>query len=139
MTVFNAADLQNKQDCDLVLGFIAEEKDDLDFEQIVRGREAKDDTDAASRLEIDLIQANADLAKEEEKLVGLAAGPAKEIQITKKMRADVRVRSLNERKATTGIIAVFKSDYQSNTVTGKLTWLNQKESEVIAQKGILPA
>ena len=139
MTVSNAADLQNKQDCDLVIGFIAEERDDQDFEQIVRGREAKDDTGAASGLGSDLMQANADLAKEDEKLVSLAAGPAKEIQITKKMRAEVRVRSLNERKASTGILAVFKSGYHGNTITGKLTWLNQKETDVTARKGILPA
>ncbi len=139
MAEFIAESLQNKSDCDLILDFIDAEKEDLTYDQVTINYESKGESEDARQLEADFVAATADFETQDLIYSRMEEGPAKSKQFTKRMRAEVKVRTLNERKAAAGALAVFKSGYNESANAQKLVWLDEQKAAVAARKAALPA
>ncbi len=139
MAKFNAENLTSKAECKSVLDFITGEKDDLTVEQIVNAKDDRDDVKSTSKINQAIAAAQVEFDKEDAALTSDLVGQEREFQITRRMKAEVKLRSLNERKATMGALALFRSDYDDNVIETKLAFLIEKEAEVVARELALPA
>jgi len=139
MAKFSAEILTSKAECKSVLDFIAGEKDDLTVEQIVNAKDDRDGVKSTSKINQAIAAAQVEFDKEDAALTPDLVDQEREFQITRRMKAEVKLLSLNERKATMGALALFRSDYDDNVIETKLAFLVEKEAEVVARDQALPA
>jgi len=106
---------------------ITDKHEEVSYDVATINHENKDSGDSIDKIETDLVKANADLSTATIVLDSMAEGPAKEIQRTKQMAATVRVRSLNERKANSGVVAYFGQEFDLDTPsTRSRIWIKRK-------------
>lgn len=139
MGKFKVEDLTVKAECRSVLDYITAEKDDLTVEQIVNAKDDRDDVKSNTKINQAIAVAQVEFDKEDAALTSDLVGQEREFQITRRMKAEVKLRSLNERKATMGALALFRSDYDDNVIENKLAFLVEKEAEILARELALPA
>ena len=136
---FNVISIKTKNDCDIILDFITDEQDELLYQKVNINHDTKASTDSVEQTEADLIQAASDLATADGILAGMAEGPAKELQITKQVRLTLRVRVLNERKKSGGVLSLFQKEYLLDTLAHQEQTLATWKTNVADHKATLAA
>ncbi len=100
--------------------------------------ESKDDEKTSkernSALGIAVVEYNAAISAHQ----GETDPDKKELLYTKRIRAEVKMRSISERLTDSGPLAVFKSGYEDNALTNNLAWVDQQLAAVAAKKETLP-
>jgi len=136
---FDISKIKTQSEGNLVIGFITDKQEEVTYDVATINHENKDSGDSIVKIETDLVKANADLSTATIVLDSMAEGPVKESQRTKQMAATVRVRTLNERKASSGVVAYFGQEFDLDTAQHKISYLDQKKTEILALLPSLPA
>lgn len=98
-------------DCDLLLSLAARERSDLEFRKLSVERQRSVYAENAGEVEAELTAVNAELVAVNTVLENLPDGDIKDEQITKKMRLELKLRLLHEKKENYGIVALLVKEF----------------------------
>jgi hypothetical protein len=98
-------------DCDLLLSLAAKERSDLEFRKLSVERQRSVYAENAGEVEAELTAVNAELVAVNTVLENLPDGDIKDEQITKKMRLELKLRLLHEKKENYGIVALLVKEF----------------------------
>ncbi len=130
--------LSSRADCDKVLDELTDIKDNLEFRQISLTRSKDNAAERASTIDADLAAAQAEVDSLISIIAALPAGSTKTEMENRKVRADYRLFTLQQRKAQFGTTAVILYESELNEIGGRLTVVDTSMAEVLAHKNTLP-
>jgi hypothetical protein len=130
--------LSSRADCDKVLDELTDIKDNLEFRQISLTRSKDNAAERASTIDADLAAAQAEVTSLISIIAALPAGSTKTEMENRKVRADYRLFTLQQRKAQFGTTAVILYESELNEIGGRLTVVDTSLGEVLAHKNTLP-
>jgi hypothetical protein len=130
--------LSSRADCDKVLDELTDIKDNLQFRQISLTRSKDNAAERASTIDADLAAAQAEVDSLVSIIAALPAGSTKTEMENRKVRADYRLFTLQQRKAQFGTTAVILYESELGEIGGRLTVIDTSIGEVLAHKNTLP-
>jgi hypothetical protein len=108
---FSTGMITTVADCDLLLSLAAKERSDLEFRKLSVERQRSVYAENAGEVEAELTAVNAELVAVNTVLENLPDGDIKDEQITKKMRLELKLRLLHEKKENYGIVALLVKEF----------------------------
>jgi hypothetical protein len=134
---FSVSMITTVADCDLLLSLATKEKSDLEFRKLSTERQRSSYAENAGEVEAELAAANAELTAVNTVLGTLPEGPTKDEHITKKMRLELKLRLLNERKENYGTVALLAKEFDQARLEKELLAAQEFTAAVQARKAAL--
>ncbi|MDJ1498298.1 hypothetical protein QNI19_38170 [Cytophagaceae bacterium DM2B3-1] len=131
--------LTTKADCDKVLVELSDIKDNLEFRQISLTRSKDNAADRASSIDADLAAAEAEVTSLIAIIAALPEGSTKTEMQNRKVRADYKLFSLQQRKAQFGTTAVILYESELGEIEQRLFVIDNSMNEITIHKATLPA
>jgi hypothetical protein len=136
---YSLTNLTSIADCDLLIGMLTKEQEDLVFQQVVQTKRADDLSDNSVDFQTDLISVQGELDIIEGVIAALPNGPQKEKQLTAKLALELRLRRLNERKDNYGPVGLINAQYQIEVLDLTLTSINNLIADVQTRRAQIGA
>ncbi|MDJ1466948.1 hypothetical protein [Xanthocytophaga flava] len=131
--------LTSQADCDKVLDELSGIKGNLEFRQISLTRSKDNAADRASTIDADLAAAEAEVESLISIIAALPESATKTEMENRKVRADYRLFTLQQRKAQFGTTAVILYESELGEIEQRLSVVDGSMSEVTTRKAALPA
>ena len=136
---YSLTNLNSVADCDLLIGMLTKEQEDLVFQQVVQTKRADDLSDNSVDFQTDLISVQGELDIIEGVIAALPNGPQKEKQLTAKLALELRLRRLNERKDNYGPVGLINAQYQIEVLDLTLSSINNLIADVQTRRAQIGA
>jgi hypothetical protein len=136
---YSLSNLTSVADCDLLIGMLTKEQEDLVFQQVVQTKRADDLSDNSVDFQTDLISVQGELDIIEGVIAALPNGPQKEKQLTAKLALELRLRRLNERKDNYGPVGLINAQYQIEVLDLTLSSINNLIADVQTRRAQIGA
>jgi hypothetical protein len=136
---YSLTNLTSVADCDLLIGMLTKEQEDLVFQQVVQTKRADDLSDNSVDFQTDLISVQGELDIIEGVIAALPNGPQKEKQLTAKLALELRLRRLNERKDNYGPVGLINAQYQIEVLDLTLSSINNLIADVQTRRAQIGA
>jgi hypothetical protein len=134
---FSTSMITTVADCNLLLSLATKEKSDLEFRKLSAERQRSSYAENAGEVDAELAAANAELAVVNTIIGTLPEGPTKDDNITKKMRLDLKLRLLNEKKDNYGAVALLAKEFDQARLEKELLAAQDFTTAVQARKDAL--
>ncbi|MDJ1483581.1 hypothetical protein QNI16_23990 [Cytophagaceae bacterium YF14B1] len=131
--------LTSRTDCDKVLTKLSDIKENLEFRQISLTRSKDNASERASDIDADLAAAEAEVESLIAIIAALPESATKTEMENRKVRADYRLFTLQQRKAQFGTTAVILYESELDEIEQRLFVIDGSMSEVTTHKATLPA
>ncbi len=136
---YSLTNLTSVADCDLLIGMLTKEQEDLVFQKVVQTKRADDLSDNSVDFQTDLISVQGELDIIEGVIAALPNGPQKEKQLTARLALELRLRRLNERKDNYGPVGLINAQYQIEVLDLTLTAINNLIADVQTRRAQIGA
>ena len=136
---YSLTNLTSVADCDLLIGMLTKEQEDLVFQKVVESKRADDLSDNSVDFQTDLISVQGELDIIEGVIAALPNGPQKEKQLTARLALELRLRRLNERKDNYGPVGLINAQYQIEVLDLTLTAINNLIADVQTRRAQIGA
>ena len=131
--------LATKADCDKVLATLVSNQKNLDYKRLGLERNIENISKKASSIDTDLASVQAEIDSLTSVIAGLPEGATKLEMQNRKVKADYKLFTLNQRKQKSGTTALIVYQSNLNEIESRLAALNTDIAAVTAQKDALPA
>ncbi|MDJ1472436.1 hypothetical protein QNI16_38095 [Cytophagaceae bacterium YF14B1] len=131
--------LTSRADCDKVLNELSDIKGNLEFRQISLTRSKDNAADRASTIDADLAAAEAEVTSLIAIIAALPESATKTEMENRKVRADYRLFTLQQRKAQFGTTAVILYESELGEIEQRLSVIDGSMNDVTVRKAALPA
>ncbi|MDJ1480874.1 hypothetical protein QNI19_36130 [Cytophagaceae bacterium DM2B3-1] len=131
--------LTSRADCDKVLNELSDIKGNLEFRQISLTRSKDNAADRASSIDADLAAAEAEVTSLIAIIAALPESATKTEMENRKVRADYRLFTLQQRKAQFGTTAVILYESELGEIEQRLSVIDGSMNDVTVRKAALPA
>ncbi|MDJ1498587.1 hypothetical protein QNI19_36975 [Cytophagaceae bacterium DM2B3-1] len=131
--------LTSRADCDKVLDELSDIKGNLEFRQISLTRSKDNAADRASTIDADLAAAEAEVESLISIIAALPESATKTEMENRKVRADYRLFTLQQRKAQFGTTAVILYESELGEIEQRLSVIDGSMNDVTVRKAALPA
>ncbi|MDJ1473553.1 hypothetical protein [Xanthocytophaga flava] len=131
--------LTSRADCDKVLNELSDIKGNLEFRQISLTRSKDNAADRASSIDADLAAAEAEVTSLIAIIAALPESATKTEMENRKVRADYRLFTLQQRKAQFGTTAVILYESELGEIEQRLSVIDGSMNDVTIRKAALPA
>ncbi|MDJ1499401.1 hypothetical protein [Xanthocytophaga agilis] len=131
--------LTSRADCDKVLNELSDIKGNLEFRQISLTRSKDNAADRASTIDADLAAAEAEVESLISIIAALPESATKTEMENRKVRADYRLFTLQQRKAQFGTTAVILYESELGEIEQRLSVIDGSMNDVTVRKAALPA
>lgn len=122
--IYSLSNLTSVADCDLLIGMLTKEQEDLVFQQVVQTKRADDLSDNSVDFQTDLVSVQGELNIIDGVIATLPNGPQKEKQLTNRLALELRLRRLNDRKDNYGPVGLINAQYEIEAINLSLTAIN---------------
>jgi hypothetical protein len=136
---YSLTNLTSVADCDLLIGMLTKEQEDLVVQKVVQTKRADDLSDNSVDFQTDLISVQGELDIIEGVIAALPNGPQKEKQLTARLALELRLRRLNERKDNYGPVGLINAQYQIEVLDLTLTAINNLIADVQTRRAQIGA
>jgi hypothetical protein len=136
---YSLTNLTSVADCDLLIGMLTKEQEDLVVQKVVQTKRADDLSDNSVDFQTDLISVQGELDIIEGVIAALPNGPQKEKQLTAKLALELRLRRLNERKDNYGPVGLINAQYQIEVLDLTLSSINNLIADVQTRRAQIGA
>lgn len=136
---YSLTNLTSVADCDLLIGMLTKEQEDLVVQKVVQTKRADDLSDNSVDFQTDLISVQGELDIIEGVIAALPNGPQKEKQLTARLALELRLRRLNERKDNYGPVGLINAQYQIEVLDLTLTAINTLIADVQTRRAQIGA
>jgi hypothetical protein len=136
---YSLSNLTSVADCDLLIGMLTKEQEDLVVQKVVQTKRADDLSDNSVDFQTDLISVQGELDIIEGVIAALPNGPQKEKQLTARLALELRLRRLNERKDNYGPVGLINAQYQIEVLDLTLTAINTLIADVQTRRAQIGA
>ena len=130
--------LGSRADCDKVLTELNDIKDNLTFRRISLTRSKDNAAERAATIDADLAAAQAEVDSLLSIIDALPEGPTRTEMQNRKVRADYRLFTLEQRKAQFGTTAVILYESELSEINGRLVTIDISINEVTTHQNTLP-
>jgi hypothetical protein len=136
---YSLSNLTSVADCDLLIGMLTKEQEDLVVQKVVQTKRADDLSDNSVDFQTDLISVQGELDIIEGVIAALPNGPQKEKQLTARLALELRLRRLNERKDNYGPVGLINAQYEIEVLDLNLTAINNLIADVQTRRAQIGA
>jgi hypothetical protein len=136
---YSLTNLTSVADCDLLIGMLTKEQEDLVFQKVVETKRADDLSDNSVDFQTDLISVQGELDIIEGVIATLPNGPQREKQLTNRLALELKLRRLNERKDNYGPVGLINAQYQIEVLDLTLTAINNLIADVQTRRAQIGA
>jgi hypothetical protein len=136
---YSLTNLTSVADCDLLIGMLTKEQEDLVVQKVVETKRADDLSDNSVDFQTDLISVQGELDIIEGVIATLPNGPQKEKQLTNRLALELKLRRLNERKDNYGPVGLINAQYQIEVLDLTLTAINNLIADVQTRRAQIGA
>ncbi|MDJ1495157.1 hypothetical protein QNI19_19615 [Cytophagaceae bacterium DM2B3-1] len=131
--------LTSKADCDKVLDDLSDLKGELEYKQISLTRSRDNASDRASDIEATLASAQAEVDSLTAIIAVLPEGSTKTEMETRKVKAEYKLFTAEQRKLQYGTTAVILYESQLDEIEQRLSVIDGSMSSITTHKATLPA
>jgi hypothetical protein len=124
-------------DCDLVLGWAAKEKADLNFKKLSEERLTNNYSAASVEIDAELQAVNTDIAATVTIIAALPDGNSKDDATKRKVKLEYKKFLLENRKESYGVVALLEKELDLSRVTLELTEIDTFITAVTTRKAQL--
>jgi uncharacterized small protein (DUF1192 family) len=131
--------IATQADCDTIIAQLTDSRENLNFRRMSLERNKDAAASRASTVDADIAGVMAEIDSLNTVIAGLPDGPTKTEMQNRKVKADYRLFTLNQRKQSSGTTAVILLESGINEIDQRLAVLNTDIAEVEARRVALAA